>query len=165
MGKLFSTGITRNWRRHVLHLPVFISFLVLQSHRTIHTQTELLRLSRTNFSEAYQILVHLKIVRLFVESVLRYGLPANYVGIVIKVWLHSILDPFWAFTRVRSQTRSRRRRRSPSSYHILHTFLPAHKDKARPSRSLEAKRSSPASGRPSWSKRCSISSSMKSHGS
>ncbi|KAJ6627167.1 hypothetical protein B0H10DRAFT_1779889 [Mycena sp. CBHHK59/15] len=46
--------------------------------------TELLRLSRTNFSESIQILVHLKIIRLFVESVLRYGLPANYIGIAIK---------------------------------------------------------------------------------
>lgn len=47
--------------------------------------TELLRLSRTNFSEAFQVLVHLKVIRLFVESVLRYGLPAEYVGVVIKV--------------------------------------------------------------------------------
>ncbi|KAG0697161.1 ATPase V1 complex subunit C [Suillus ampliporus] len=46
--------------------------------------TELLRLSRTNFSESFQILVHLKILRLFVESVLRYGLPANYVGLAIR---------------------------------------------------------------------------------
>ncbi|KAL1667698.1 hypothetical protein EV122DRAFT_274800 [Schizophyllum commune] len=46
--------------------------------------TELLRLSRTNFSEAFQILVHLKVLRLFIESVLRYGLPANYLGIAIK---------------------------------------------------------------------------------
>ncbi|KIJ68743.1 hypothetical protein HYDPIDRAFT_179785 [Hydnomerulius pinastri MD-312] len=46
--------------------------------------TELLRLSRTNFSESFQILVHLKILRLFVESVLRYGLPANYIGLAIK---------------------------------------------------------------------------------
>ncbi|KZT61094.1 ATPase, V1 complex, subunit C [Calocera cornea HHB12733] len=45
---------------------------------------DLLRLSRTNFSEAYQVLVHLKVVRLFVESVLRYGLPANYTGLVIE---------------------------------------------------------------------------------
>ncbi|KAF8649839.1 hypothetical protein AX16_005602 [Volvariella volvacea WC 439] len=45
--------------------------------------TELLRLSRTNFSESFQILVHLKVLRLFVESVLRYGLPANYIGIII----------------------------------------------------------------------------------
>ncbi|KAJ7102165.1 ATPase V1 complex subunit C [Mycena belliarum] len=46
--------------------------------------TELLRLSRTNFSESMQILVHVKVVRLFVESVLRYGLPANYTGIAVK---------------------------------------------------------------------------------
>lgn len=48
-------------------------------------QTELLRISRTNFSEAFQLLVHLKVLRLFVESVLRYGLPANYIGLAIKV--------------------------------------------------------------------------------
>ncbi|CAE6436397.1 unnamed protein product [Rhizoctonia solani] len=46
--------------------------------------TELLRLARTNFSEAFQVLVHIKIVRLFVESVLRYGLPAIFTGLVIK---------------------------------------------------------------------------------
>ncbi|CAL1696511.1 unnamed protein product [Somion occarium] len=46
--------------------------------------TELLRLSRTNFSESFQILVHLKVLHLFVESVLRYGLPASYTGFVIK---------------------------------------------------------------------------------
>ncbi|TRM61432.1 hypothetical protein BD626DRAFT_538038 [Schizophyllum amplum] len=46
--------------------------------------TELLRLSRTNFSEAFQILVHLKVLRLFIESVLRYGLPANYIGLAVK---------------------------------------------------------------------------------
>ena len=51
-------------------------------------QTELLRLARTNFSESFQILVHLKVIRLFVESVLRYGLPAEYMGIVIKVGFH-----------------------------------------------------------------------------
>jgi V-type H+-transporting ATPase subunit C len=46
--------------------------------------TELLRFSRTNFSESFQILVHIKVIRLFVESILRYGLPAEYIGIVIK---------------------------------------------------------------------------------
>ncbi|CAE6391700.1 unnamed protein product [Rhizoctonia solani] len=46
--------------------------------------TELLRLARANFSEAFQVLVHIKVVRLFVESVLRYGLPANYTGLIIK---------------------------------------------------------------------------------
>lgn len=47
--------------------------------------TELLRLSRTNFSECYQALVHLRVVRAYVESVLRYGLPADYYAVVVKV--------------------------------------------------------------------------------
>lgn len=46
--------------------------------------TELLRLSRTNFSEAYQALAHLKVVRTFVESVLRFGLPADYFAVSLK---------------------------------------------------------------------------------
>lgn len=63
-------------------------------------QTELLRLSRTSFSEAYQGLTHLKVVRTFVESVLRFGLPADYFGITIKVsfsrswsWSFSLVLP------------------------------------------------------------------------
>ena len=52
----------------------------------------MLRVSRTNFSEAYQVLVHLKVVRLFVESVLRFGLPANYAGLIIRV--RPIADAF-----------------------------------------------------------------------
>lgn len=46
--------------------------------------TELLRLARTNFSEAYQALAHFKVVRAYVESVLRYGLPADYFAVVIR---------------------------------------------------------------------------------
>ena len=46
--------------------------------------SELLRLSRTNFSEAYQALAHLKVIRAYVESVLRYGLPADYFAIAIR---------------------------------------------------------------------------------
>jgi V-type H+-transporting ATPase subunit C len=54
-------------------------------------QAELLQLSRTNFSESFQILVHLKVVRLFVESVLLYGLPAVYTGVAIKAYLSLLL--------------------------------------------------------------------------
>ncbi|KAJ6604417.1 hypothetical protein DFH09DRAFT_1122625 [Mycena vulgaris] len=61
--------------------------------------TELLRLSRTNFSESIQILVHLKVIRLFVESVLRYGLPANYAGIAVKFGL---LQAQFSYLRPRS---------------------------------------------------------------
>ncbi|GAA5961947.1 hypothetical protein JCM21900_001158 [Sporobolomyces salmonicolor] len=49
---------------------------------------DLLRLSRINFSELFQLLVHLKVVRAYVESVLRYGLPAVYFGAVVKVSGH-----------------------------------------------------------------------------
>jgi hypothetical protein len=45
----------------------------------------MLRIARTNFSEGYKALVHLKVVELFVESVLIYGLPANFTGVIIKV--------------------------------------------------------------------------------
>ncbi|WFD21104.1 Vacuolar ATP synthase subunit C [Malassezia caprae] len=46
--------------------------------------TELLRLSRTHFADAYQALIHFKVVRTFVESVLRFGLPASYFTVVIE---------------------------------------------------------------------------------
>ncbi|GAA5933655.1 H(+)-transporting V1 sector ATPase subunit C [Sporobolomyces koalae] len=45
---------------------------------------DLLRLSRINFSELFQLLVHIKVVRAYVESVLRYGLPAAYFAAIIK---------------------------------------------------------------------------------
>jgi hypothetical protein len=66
---------------------VFYAAYVVPDQVRASPQSELLRLSRTNFSEAYQILTHLKVVRVFVESVLRYGLPAEYSAIVIKVSL------------------------------------------------------------------------------
>lgn len=46
--------------------------------------TELLRLSRINFAEAFQALYHFRIVRTFIESVLRFGLPANYFVVVLE---------------------------------------------------------------------------------
>lgn len=61
------------------------SLLQGSSNGLFRIQTELLRLARINFSEAFQLLIHLKVLRLFVESVLRYGLPAAYTGIIIKV--------------------------------------------------------------------------------
>lgn len=69
--------------------------------------TELLRLTRTNFSEAFQLLVHLKIVRLFVESVLRYGLPPNYIGIAVKPTPKSAKKVFETLQRQFTYLRSR----------------------------------------------------------
>ncbi|KAF8926848.1 hypothetical protein BGZ52_005117, partial [Haplosporangium bisporale] len=38
----------------------------------------------TNFGEVFQAWTHLKSLRVFVESVLRYGLPPDFVGFTIK---------------------------------------------------------------------------------
>ncbi|KAH8923083.1 putative VMA5-H+-ATPase V1 domain 42 kd subunit, vacuolar [Atractiella rhizophila] len=46
--------------------------------------SDLLRLSRLNFAESFQLLVHIKFLRTYVESVLRYGLPADYFYAVIR---------------------------------------------------------------------------------
>jgi len=40
--------------------------------------TDLLRVSRINFAEAFSLIIHLKVVSSYVECVLRYGLPADY---------------------------------------------------------------------------------------
>ncbi|KAF8980836.1 Vacuolar ATP synthase subunit C [Entomortierella lignicola] len=44
----------------------------------------ILRLAKTNFGEVFQAWTHLKCLRVFVESVLRYGLPPDFVGFTIK---------------------------------------------------------------------------------
>jgi len=47
-------------------------------------QRQLLRWCRANFVEAFLAWVHIKVIRTFVESVLRYGLPAYFSTIIIK---------------------------------------------------------------------------------
>lgn len=47
--------------------------------------THLLRLVKYNFSEVFSIWIHLKVIRMFVESVLRYGLPPAYLAFQIIV--------------------------------------------------------------------------------
>lgn len=46
---------------------------------------ETLRLGRTGWSEGVMALVHVVVLRVFVETVLRYGLPLDYVSVLIKV--------------------------------------------------------------------------------
>lgn len=46
--------------------------------------TELVRLSRTYFADAYQALIHYRVLRTFIESVLRFGLPPNYFAAVVR---------------------------------------------------------------------------------
>ncbi|XP_075454470.1 V-type proton ATPase subunit C 2 [Ascaphus truei] len=44
----------------------------------------LLRWLKVNFSEAFIAWIHLKALRVFVESVLRYGLPVNFQAVVLQ---------------------------------------------------------------------------------
>ena len=81
--------------------------------------TELLRLSRINFSECFMVLVHLKVVRAFVESVLRYGLPAAYFLTVIKV--RPSLPPSYTLLTGRNGTAASTQIRSPT---FIRPFIP-----------------------------------------
>lgn len=39
----------------------------------------------TNFSEIFEAWLHLKVLRVFVESVLRYGLPPNFITMIFPL--------------------------------------------------------------------------------
>jgi len=43
----------------------------------------LIRWCKTNFSESFSAWIHLKAIRVFVESVLRYGLPTNFQAMLL----------------------------------------------------------------------------------
>ena len=46
---------------------------------------EVLRLARTNWGEAVMVWVHVLVLRVFVETVLRYGLPLSFICGLVKV--------------------------------------------------------------------------------
>lgn len=48
---------------------------------------EALRLGRTGYSESAMIWIHVLALRVFVETVLRYGLPLDFVCGLVQVWL------------------------------------------------------------------------------
>lgn len=55
---------------------------------------EAVRLGRTGYSEAVMVWMHVLVLRVFVETVLRYGLPLDFVSVLIRV---GGLDS-WEFT-------------------------------------------------------------------
>lgn len=77
---------------------------------------EALRLGRTGYSDAVMGWIHVLTLRVFVETVLRYGLPLSYVCGIIKVSEpHSVL-PFYSvltWTRRRPIQSVRKRPRAP----------------------------------------------------
>lgn len=46
---------------------------------------ETLRLGRTAWGEAVMVWIHVVVLRVFVETVLRYGLPLDFICVVVKV--------------------------------------------------------------------------------
>ncbi|CAO3690402.1 unnamed protein product [Umbelopsis vinacea] len=59
-----------------------------EAEETISSEREqqqiIIRLAKTNFSEVFSSWLHLKALRIFVESVLRYGLPPDFTAAVIE---------------------------------------------------------------------------------
>jgi V-type H+-transporting ATPase subunit C len=60
---------------------------------------EALRLGRTGYSESAMLWIHVLALRVFVETVLRYGLPLDFVCGIVQVC--SELIPFTVFRRHR----------------------------------------------------------------
>ena len=56
---------------------------------------ETLRLGRTAWSEAVMVWIHVLVLRVFVETVLRYGLPLDFVCGLIRVRLHLLMRAGW----------------------------------------------------------------------
>lgn len=88
---------------------------------------EALRLARTGYSDAVMAWIHILALRVFVETVLRYGLPLNFVCGLVKVSRHrsELPIPRSVFTddfRHR-RTQKRARRQSPTS--TAHTHISA----------------------------------------
>jgi len=48
-------------------------------------QKKLIRWCKVNFSEGFTAWIHLKAVRVFVESVLRFGLPINFQAVLMEI--------------------------------------------------------------------------------
>lgn len=58
---------------------------------------EALRMGRTGWSESVMVWIHVLTLRVFVEAVLRYGLPLDYVTALVKVrWVCWALHPPWS---------------------------------------------------------------------
>ena len=81
---------------------------------------EVLRLARTNWGEAVMAWVHVLVLRVFVETVLRYGLPLSFVCGLVKV------RPARPATGKRAQRlrlrRSKRRKCGTPSTRIIHIW-------------------------------------------
>jgi V-type H+-transporting ATPase subunit C len=96
---------------------------------------EALRLGRTGWSESVMIWVHVLTLRVFVETVLRYGLPLDYVCGLVKVCLNLILRTSGVLTSSRQPPNKQRKRKQLSTRRI-HTLVGMHLEETRKAKSL-----------------------------
>jgi len=55
-----------------------------QESKRVKQRDNLIRWCRLNFAEAFIAWAHLKAIRVFVETILRYGLPADFTAILLE---------------------------------------------------------------------------------
>jgi len=55
-----------------------------QENKRLKQKENLIRWCRLNFAEAFIAWAHLKAIRVFVETILRYGLPADFTAVLIE---------------------------------------------------------------------------------
>ncbi|KAK9343680.1 hypothetical protein V1522DRAFT_412484 [Lipomyces starkeyi] len=60
---------------------------------------EVVRLARATYADSFQAWIHLKSIRVFVESVLRYGLPPDFISVLVKPPVASIQKAKVALTQ------------------------------------------------------------------
>lgn len=80
---------------------------------------EALRLGRTGYSESAMLWIHVLALRVFVETVLRYGLPLDFVCGIVQVKSRDCDESGRLLTCIRRTPKQRRRRRRISMPLIL----------------------------------------------
>lgn len=93
--KKFASAFAQKAREHKFHVREFVfdeKSRDEEQERLRKAQAlekklwaDTLRLASAAFGDAFQATTHLKALRVFVESVLRYGLPPNFIAAVIEV--------------------------------------------------------------------------------
>uniref|UniRef100_A0A8C4ZK76 V-type proton ATPase subunit C n=1 Tax=Gadus morhua TaxID=8049 RepID=A0A8C4ZK76_GADMO len=82
-----SAGVLKSTSRFLICIKIKIESLIcglIKEHACAVLQGPLVRWLKVNFSEAFIAWIHIKALRVFVESVLRYGLPVNFQAMLLQ---------------------------------------------------------------------------------
>lgn len=89
-------------------------------------KTGLTRWCKTHFGEAFVAWMHIKVIRVFVESVLRYGLPVDFTAVLYKVKKGKELELTEALDRALGSEKGDEEKDDDEEYHefVLLKFEP-----------------------------------------